>query len=262
MSLKSRYGDWALVTGASAGIGKEFAIALAKQGVSCAITARREDRLRELATELESEHKVATRVIPCDLAAVDGADRLASAVSDLPIAILINNAGFGYSGRFEKLETERLRAMIQVNCMVPVVLTSLILPEMRKRGRGAMIIVGSVAGYQPLPLHAVYSTTKSFDLLFGEALWAELRGTGIDVIVLAPGPTDTEFHEVAGERDIRGEPASNVVRVCLDALGRQPSVISGWFNWARAQTLRVVPRSLAVTIAQKVVEGYTREAMR
>jgi short-subunit dehydrogenase len=262
MDLKDRYGQWALVTGASAGIGKEFAIALAKQGIACAITARREDRLHALAKELESKYKVATRVIACDLAAADGADKLAAAVADLPIAILVNNAGFGYSGRFEKLETERLRAMVQVNCMVPVVLTSLILPAMRKRGRGAVIIVGSVAGYQPLPLHAVYSATKSFDLLFGEALWGELRGTGIDAIVLAPGETDTEFHEVAGEQGAKGEPASNVVQVCLEALGRQPSVISGWFNWARAQTSRVVPRALAVTIAQKVIEGYTPEAMR
>ena len=233
---REKYGEWALVTGASAGIGLEFARALAREGMSIVLTARREDRLNALAAELKEQYHVDTRVVAVDLAATDGADRLADAVADLPIAFLVNNAGFGYAGRFDKLATDRLRSMVVVNCVVPVVLTSRIMPAMVKRGRGAVIIVGSVAGRQPLPLHAVYSATKGFDLLFGEGLWGELRGTGIDVLVIEPGPTATEFQAVAGESvgADHGEPAENVVRVALDALGKQPSVISGWFNWVRA----------------------------
>jgi short-subunit dehydrogenase len=263
-TLHERYGEWALVTGASAGIGLEFARALAREGVSCVLTARREDRLTALAAELREKYKIETRVVAADLAAPDGADRLAAAVADLPIAILVNNAGFGYAGRFDKLETERLRAMVRVNCEVPVVLTSRILPGMIKRGRGAVIIVGSVAGRQPLPLHAVYSATKGFDLLFGEGLWGELRGTGIDALVIEPGPTATEFQAVAGEAvgADHGEPAENVVRVALGALGRKPSVISGWFNWARANAIRLVPRSTAAIIAKKVVQGQTPPELR
>src|ERR1035437_8054845 len=224
---REKYGEWALVTGASAGIGLEFARALAREGMSIVLTARREDRLNALAAELKEKYHVDTRVVAVDLALADGADRLADAVADLPIAFLVNNAGFGYAGRFDKLAIDRLRAMVVVNCVVPVVLTSRILPGMVKRGRGAVIIVGSVAGYQPLPLHAVYSATKGFDLLFGEGLWGELRGTGIDALVIEPGSTKTEFQAVAGESvgPDHGEPAENVVRVALDA-SDDPSAVA------------------------------------
>jgi short-subunit dehydrogenase len=261
--FREKYGEWALVTGASAGIGLEFARQLAREGMSVILTARREDRLKTLADELRTEFHVDTRVVPVDLAAPDGADRLADAVADLPIAMLVNNAGFGAAGRFDKLATDRLREMVVVNCVVPVVLTSRILPGMVKRGRGAVIVVGSVAGRQPLPLHAVYSATKGFDLLFGEGLWGELRGTGVDAIVIEPGPTQTEFQAVAGENvSNHGEPASNVVQATFDALGKQPSVISGWFNFFRANAIRLVPRSLTAIIAKKVVEKQTPVELR
>lgn len=261
-TLRERYGEWALVTGASAGIGAEFARALAREGVSCVLAARREDRLRALATELEQEHHVSTRVVAVDLAAAGGAETLAEAVKDLDIGVLINNAGFGYAGRFDKQETSRLREMVQVNCVAPVVLASQLLPRMRERGRGAMIVSGSVAGRQPLPRHAIYAATKAFDLLFGEALWAELRGTGVDVLVLEPGPTESEFREVAGETRGVGEPARNVVALALDSLGQQPSVISGWFNWLRASVIRIAPRSIATLVAERVILEQTPEAMR
>ena len=261
--LRERYGEWALVTGASAGIGAEFARALAREGVSCVLSARREDRLRELASELEKSHQVATRVVAEDLSDPQGAGRLAAAVEDLEIGILVNNAGFGYVGRFDKQETERLRAMVELNCVAPVVLTSRLVPGMRDRGRGAVIVVGSAAGRQPLPLHSVYSASKAFDLLFGEALSVELRDRGIDVLTLEPGATETEFQETAGEVAHPGESAAKVVRVGLEALGRQPSVMSGWLNWARANAAsRLLPRSLVAHIAEDYVAPMTPENMR
>jgi hypothetical protein len=134
---------------------------------------------------------------------------------------------------------------------------------MRERGRGALIITGSVAGRQPLPLHGVYSATKAFDLLFGEALWVELRGQGIDVLVLEPGSTETEFQELAGEIPHPGEPPGGVVRVALEALGRQPFVVCGWRNWLRANAAaRLLPRPLVAHIARPLVAARTREAMR
>jgi len=257
-SLRERYGEWALVTGASSGIGAEFARAFARGGVSCVLSARREERLRELAAELEKNHQVATRVVAADLAAADGADRLAAAVADLDIAILVNNAGFGLAGRFDRCDPRRLREMVQVNCMAPVVLTSKILPRLLERGRGAVIITGSVAGRQALPLHGVYSATKAFDLLFGESLAVEVRDRGIDVLVLEPGSTQTEFQQVAGEIGHPGEPASAVVEVALDALGRQPSVVSGWWNWLRANAAsRLAPRSLVAYAARDVIARQT-----
>jgi hypothetical protein len=250
-SLRERYGEWALVTGASSGIGAEFARAFAREGVSCVLSARREDRLRELASELEKNHHVATRVVAADLAAPDGAERLAAAVADLDLAILVNNAGFGLAGRFDRCDPARVREMVQLNCLAPVVLTARILPRLLERGRGAVVITGSVAGRQPMPLHGVYAATKAFDLLFGEALAVELRDRGIDVLVLEPGPTETEFQQVAGEIAHAGEPADRVVEAALDALGRQASVVSGWWNWLRANAAgRLAPRSLVAYAAR------------
>ncbi len=262
-SLRDRYGEWALVTGASAGIGEAFAHALAREGLSCVLTARRAGRLETLASELEREHGVSTRVIAADLADPAGADAVADTVADLELAFLVNNAGVGYSGRFDKQDVERLRRMVQLNCVAPVVLTGRLLPAMCERGRGAIVIVGSIAGRQPLPLHGVYSATKAFDLLFGESISTELRGRGIDVLVLEPGATATEFQEMAGEIAHPGESAEAVVRVALDALGRQPSVVSGWFNWARANAAtRLLPRPLLALIARDVVARGTPREMR
>ena len=254
-SLRDRYGEWALVTGASSGIGAAFARALARDGVSCVLAARREDRLRSLADELEQRHQVATRVVAVDLAARDGADRLVEAVSDLEISILVNNAGFGCAGRFETQDRERMRAMVEVNCTAPALLTSSLLPGMCERGRGALIIVGSIAGSQPLPLHALYSGTKAFANLLGEALWGELRGSGVDCLAVLPGTTETEFQAVSGELPHAGESAEAVVAKSLDALGKKPSLIPGVFNWLRGNAaIRLLPRSVLTLAARFVME--------
>ncbi len=261
--LPERYGKWALVTGASAGIGAEFARALAADGVSCVLTARREDQLKALSEELTQQHDVETRVVPADLSTSAGAEVLLSQVDDLEIAILINNAGFGYSGRFDKQDPERLARMVQLNCAAPVTLTAELLPKMRERGRGAVIFTGSVAGSQPLGLHALYSATKVFDNFLAEGLWSELQGTGVDVLGLQPGSTESEFHDVAGEIPHPGEPADQVVAAALNALGYQPSVISGGFNWIRANAaFRLLPRSWLALIGKQVMEFQTPEDMR
>lgn len=261
--LRERYGEWALITGASGGIGSEFARALAKDGISCVLTARREDRLQDLAKELEQNHGVSTRVLPIDLGAEDGPSRLAEACEDLEIGILVNNAGLGYAGRFDKQDEARMRELVAVNCLAPVVLTSRLLPAMKERGKGAVIFTGSVAGRQPLPLHGLYSATKAFDLLLGESLFVELRGSGIDVLVLEPGSTETGFQEAAGEIPHAGHAAESVVLVALRALGDQPSVIAGWWNWLRANlAMRAAPRPFVAYLARDVMEVQTPIEMR
>jgi len=266
LALRKRYGDWALITGASAGLGAEFARALAREGVSCVLTARREDRLTELAADLENRHGIETRVIACDLAAPDGPDELAAAVADIDLGIVVNNAGAGYAGRFDKQDAGRLRQMIDLNCTAPVVLTHRLLPAMIERGRGAILVVASVAGRQPIALHGVYSATKAFDLLFGESLWVEMRDRGIDVTVLMPGPVATEFEAVAGEtRPDHGEDehADHAVEAALAALGRQPSVVSGtWMNWARANANRFLPRAVMACLAGDFMARQTPSDMR
>ncbi len=261
--LRDRYGDWALVTGASAGIGEAFARALAREGMNVVVTARRKERLDALADELERDHGVQARPVAVDLTTPEGPDALADAVDDLPLGLLVNNAGFGYAGRFDKLESGRLREMVALNCTAPTVLTSRLLPAMRERRRGAVIFTGSVAGRQPLPLHGLYSATKGFELLLGEALYVEMLGEGVDVLVLEPGSTSTEFQQVAGEIQHPGESAADVVEVALEALGRQPSVVSGWWNWLRAVLpTRLAPRPLVARVARHVMEVQTPAEMR
>ena len=260
-SVKS-YGDWALITGASAGIGTAFARRLATQGINVALVARRADRLQTLADELGRAHGVKTRVVPEDLERDGAAERIAERVSDLEIGILVNNAGFSAAGRFERVPREKILGMIRVNCLAVAGLTHVFLPAMKRRGRGAIVIVSSAAAYQPLGLAATYGATKAFDLMFGEALWAENRGTGIDVVVLSPGPVDTEFQAVAGETAHPGATPESVVDVALGALGRKPSVVAGSLNKARAWSVRLAPRAQVARLAMGVMRNFIPEPMR
>jgi short-subunit dehydrogenase len=184
---------------------------------------------------------------------------LLAAVADLDVAILINNAGAGYVGRFHEQDPARLAAMVQLNCAAPVALSAALLPKLVARKRGALIFTGSVSGSQPLPLHALYSATKVFDNFLGEALWGELQGSGVDVLSLLPGSTETEFAVAAEEVPHGGARASDVVADALAALGHQPSVVNGWFNWARANLgMRLLPRSLLTLVAKSVIEKWVR----
>ena len=181
-----------------------------------------------------------TRVVAADLAdagRAPGGSPTRSRISRSPCSS--TTPASATPGRFEKLDAERLREMVQLNCVAPVVLTHRLLPAMRARGRGAIMITGSVAGRQALPLHGVYSATKAFDLLFGESLWAELEDSGIDVLVLEPGSTETEFQQVADETRAAGEPAAR-------RGGSWRSTRSGGSpRWSRAGSTGCAPTSLA-----------------
>jgi short-subunit dehydrogenase len=265
-SLSERYGAWAVVTGASAGIGAEFARALAGEGFSLVLTARREERLRALADELEKRFSISVRVIAVDLAEHDAPERLATAVEDLEVGMLVNNAGVGYAGRLDKQDGERLRGLVAVNCLAPTVLTNRILSGehgMVARGRGAVIFTGSAAGRQPMPLHGVYAATKAFDLYLGEALFVELRDQNIDVLVVEPGPVATEFQEAADETSHATVQPSDVVETALASLGVQPSVLTKWFYWFRANAAtRLLPRPLLAHIARGFMRSRTRREMQ
>ena len=255
MRALSSYGSWALVTGASSGIGAAFARRLADSGINVVLTARRDDRLRTLAVDLESRCRVQTRCVPLDLATEGAPLQLADAVRDLEIAILVNNAGFGVAGRFDKGDYRRLLEMVRLNCGAVTALSHLFLPAMRARGRGALIILASTAGYQPLALAAVYGATKAFDLMLAEALWAENRGSGVDVLAVSPGPVDTEFQTVAGETPHPGATPEQVVSASLAALGQKPSVIIGPVNKVRAWSVRLAPRALVARLAEQVMRA-------
>jgi uncharacterized protein len=257
-----KYGQWAVVTGASAGIGQAFARRLAAAKINTVLVARRRDRLASLAEELSRRYGTQSRVVPADLEQEDAAACIGDETKDLEVGILVNNAGFSAAGRFDRVPLDRHIAMIKVNCIAVTALTHVFLPRMKARGRGAIVIVSSAAGYQPVPLAGTYGATKAFDLMLAEALWSENRGSGVDVIALSPGPVDTEFQAVAGESAHPGASPESVVDVAVGALGRKPSVVAGGFNKARAWSVRLAPRALVARMAFGVMREFIPEPMR
>jgi uncharacterized protein len=246
--------ETALVTGASSGIGEQFARQLAAGGHDLVLVARRADRLEQLAGELPTDAKV----IPCDLAA--DAASLAGRVEEAgaQVDLLVNNAGFGNSGPLLEQDAKRNAEQIRLNCESIVTLCHAFLPGMVERRRGGVINVASTAGMQPIPYEAVYAATKAFAISFTDALHIELRGTGVRVMSVNPGPVPTEWQQVAGYDESRsgvvpGEiSAEQVVRESLEAFDRgKRFVIPGrtirWFIRAtqpspRAVQLRVTER--------------------
>jgi short-subunit dehydrogenase len=222
---KAWQGKWALVTGASAGIGEALAIELAAAGVNVVLTARRKDRLDALAARTVAEHKVQVKVIVADLEQPDAPNKIfAETEADgLTIDVLVNNAGFGYYGEFGKGDPARQSAMVQVNCTAVVALTNLYLPAMMQRRRGDILIVASTASYQPVAYLGTYAATKVFDRFLAEAIAEEVKKYGIHVSALCPGPTESEFGEVAGVslNQMRGfQKADIVARRGLEGLVR------------------------------------------
>jgi short-subunit dehydrogenase len=190
----------ALVTGASAGIGKEIARELAARGHGLVLVARRRPRLEEVAKELSDEFGVRAEALGCDLGKAAARNRLPGRIESLglDVEILVNNAGFATNGAFHESETERELEQVRVLVEAPVGLISAFAPAMVKRGRGAILNVASTAGMQPLPYSAGYSAAKAYLLTFSEAIHQELRGRGVTVTALAPGPVTTDFWEISG----------------------------------------------------------------
>lgn len=242
-SLLDRYGGWALVTGASSGLGEHYAEALAERGFPLVLVARRKDRLEAIAARIRAARGVEVLVVADDLSDVAAIDRLAAAVGPREIGVLVANAGFGFSGRFTDLDAADTVRMVQLNCTGVAALVHRFLPPMLARRRGAVVIVSSLAGHQPTPWFAVYGATKAFDLALAEALWSECRGTGVDVQALCPGRTKTEFSVRAHyDRPPDGDDPRAVVEEGLRKLGRGPTVVTGWSNKAAAFLHRLFPR--------------------
>ena len=247
----------ALITGASAGLGVDFARQRAARGRPLVLAARRKDRLDTLAAELGN-----ARAVEIDLSEAGAADRLMAdlAAHDEHVDLLINNAGFGLTGRFADLDGKRQRQMIDLNCGALVELAHAVLPGMIERKSGAILNVASTAAFQPGPGMAVYFATKAFVLSFSEALHEEVKGQGVTISCLCPGPTATEFGEVAGFSP--SNPSSKlaaasapVVKAGLDGLEHGKAVvIPGLINKVTAQAHRFFPRGLvrkAVGIIKK-----------
>jgi short-subunit dehydrogenase len=253
-------GKWALVTGASAGIGVALAAELAAGGTNLVLTARREDRLMALARDLAAKHNIHAEICVADLADPSAPDAIFEFVGrkNLRIDLLVNNAGFGAYGEFAPSNRARQVEMVQVNCSAVVSLTHLFLQPMLQRKSGDILIVASTAAFQAVPYIATYAATKVFDLHFAEGLAEEVKPFGIRVCGLCPGSTESEFNLVASNntapRSKRPrETAEKVARVGLQALAAGKTyVISGRRNYFGAHFQRLATRHFVTTIAAKL----------
>lgn len=255
--LKQRFGNIAMVTGASSGIGKAFAETLAKENMDLVIVARRQEALQTLADKLQAEHCVRVYCIPQDLTQVDAADKLAAQLDELGLKVdlLINNAGVGTHGRFTELDLAKEQAMIQLNCQLPVALVHKVLPAMLAQKRGGIVMLASVAGQMPVPYMASYSASKAFMRFFSEGLWGELRGTGVKIVSVSPGDTATEFRQTADLNNkfpIPPRTAQDVVHTSLRALGKKTSVVDGLMNKLTAWWASWAPRKLLILMNAKL----------
>ncbi|WP_053693475.1 SDR family NAD(P)-dependent oxidoreductase [Streptomyces sp. WM6372] len=259
-------GRTTLITGASSGLGAEFARQLAARGSDLVLVARREDRLKELAGQLSAAHGVTVEAVVMDLSVEGCGELLAAEVERRGITVsgVVNNAGFGTYGRFHDEDPQRLRQEVALDVMAVVDISHAFIGPLRSRGDGVLVNVASVAGYQPVPNMAVYGASKAFVLSFTEALWQESRGTGLRVLALSPGATKTEFFDVVGTEDAasgtRMQTSEEVVRTALRALDRRnppPSVISGAMNRVMAFSGRLASRRTVVRMVDRMSSPRT-----
>lgn len=248
-----------LVTGASKGIGRSLAEVFAQHGHDLVLVARSGDLLQQAARELGEAHSVRARTVVMDLTVPDAADRLYRDLADHgeTVDILVNNAGFPTNGRFWENNLGREMAEVRLNLVFPTRLTGLVLPGMVERGRGRVLNVASTAAFQPGPLMAVYYATKAYVLYFTEALAEELDGTGVTATALCPGPTKTEFQEVADITETRVarnrmEP-SRVARGGYQGLmAGKLVVVPGFANRVGAFLVKFIPRRATLRIVRKL----------
>jgi hypothetical protein len=253
----------ALVTGASSGIGADMARQLARRGFGLTLVARREDRLKALADELSETHQVRAEVIAVDLTDADSRAALPAEVErrGLTVDILVNNAGFSTMGPVHKSEREAELSMVRTNIEAVVDLCTLFVAGMVSRHRGAILNTASTAAFQPLPGQAVYGASKSFVLSYGRALGTELRGTGVTVTTLCPGPVETGFAEASGLTDAEaGEslpkfmwvPPAQVAKAAVDGLAAgRAVVIPGPANRIGASLGYLIPKALILPFLAK-----------
>ena len=251
----------ALITGASSGIGAEFARVLARKGCDLILVARREDKLCALADKLSAQHGIGTHVIARDLAQEWAARDLEQEIDerDLRVDILINNAGFATQGDFETTDAELLHAQIMLNVTAVVDLARVFMPAMIDRKSGIIVNVASTAGFLPIPTQAVYGATKAFVLSWSEALWVENRERGVKVLALCPGATDTEFFERVGRDVVASKDTPEfVVQCAMKALSRgEATVVVGRANKFAAHVLpRVLSRKTMVLAVGRVIKKF------
>lgn len=254
-----QYGAWAVVAGASEGLGAAFAAELAARGMHLVLIARRANLLEELADGLRAEHGVEVRCLALDLADPECPGTVADATTGLELGVLIYNAASVPIGPFLDVAFEDIERAVSVNVRGPVAFVHRLVPGMRERGRGAVVLMSSLAGLQGAPHLATYSASKAFNIMLAEALWDELREQGIDVSVCCSGAVRTPGYDQFLDKDAPGMlAADDVVRRTLDALGKGPRFVPGVVNNFSAQFMsRLLTRKAAIGIIARTTRKLT-----
>lgn len=253
-----RYGPWAVVTGASSGIGKALAAALAARGLNIVLVARNQVALEQLAAELTARHSIEARVVALDLAAPTAPDELEKACQTLDVGLFVASAGFGTSGSFLAAEVEDELAMLAVNCRALLASSLFFARRLAQRGRGGLILLSSIVGFQGLPNAAHYAATKAYVQTLAEGLQVELAPHGVDVLAAAPGPTNTGFATRADMKMGDALKPDDLAPAILNALGRRATVLPGFLSKLLVYSLVPLPRWARIQIMGKVMYGMTK----
>lgn len=257
-SFASAYGPWALVTGASEGIGRAFAVELARRGVHVILVARRRPALEALAMSLTQTHGVQCQVIEANLSDAQGVQQVLSCSADLDVGLVVCAAGFGTSGPFLHNELATELDMLQVNCAAVVALSWGLGQRLARRGRGGMVLLSSLVAFQGVARSAHYAASKAYVQTLAEGLREEWAPLGVQVLSVAPGPVRSGFAARSQMTMARAEDPQVVARVSLDALGRAGTVRPGWLAKLLGYSLALTPRGIRVKIMGQVMAGMTR----
>ena len=257
-SFVEQYGPWAVVTGASDGIGRAFAEELAALGLNVALVARRGERLEQLAADIKKRHTIETRVIPADLSAAEGRAAVEQETRDLDVGLLVAGAGFGTSGPLLSANLGVERNMLEVNCLAVLEQSVIFGQRFAKRGRGGIILMASLLGWQGVPGAAHYAATKAYVQSLAEGLHRELKPKNVDVLASAPGPVNTGFADRADMKMGSAETPASVAKASLQALGQKATVIPGVLGKFLSYSLLPLPRVLRVRILASVMGSMTR----
>ena len=250
--LLQRYGKWALVTGASSGIGEEFCRFLALQKFNLVIIARRGNRLQILKDDLERQYSIIVKPVVTDLSTDYFMADIIKITDSLNVSLLINNAGFALVGEFLDNSLHDELGMFYVNCRAPIVLAHHFGTKMAQSGRGGIINISSVTAFLTMPKRTNYSAAKAHNLLFSQGLWYELKNKGVDVLAVCPGATQTEFAQISGIRN-SGMLPQKVVISALNKLGKKPMLIVGANNKLVVFLTRFIPYATLIKIGAIII---------
>jgi uncharacterized protein len=256
--LKRQYGEWAIVSGASSGIGLELAKQLASAGFNLVINSRQLEKLQEVETELKAIANIQIKIVASDISETEGVDKIIQAAKDLNVGLLIASAGYGTSGNFLDSSIHSEINMLRVNCEALLSLTHYYSQQFARQKRGGIILMSSMVAFQGTPYSANYAATKAYVQTLAEGLALELKPSGVDVLAAAPGPVESGFARRANMKMSMSLKPSQVGVPILKALGRKTTVLPGFLTKLLVYSLRMVPRWGKIKIMEKVMGGMTQ----